>query len=226
MSNPNEHKSREVHQDSYTDANGHNHTHVTRTDETVNNIPPDAHSAGYVEGRVDENRYQGEVLAERDNENAGRGLITGILLTSLAALTAGAIWYLNQRNAVAPVQTIVVPNSQQAPSPSPEAKQETTIIERTRDVPVPVVVPQQQAPAAAPQAPAPDIKIDNSVTQPPATQEARATQPAPTQSESQSSTDQSTQSNTDSPTPAEGTSSQPDTTSGSSSPTGTDGAAQ
>lgn len=210
MSNPNEPKSygREVRQESYNDANGH--THVTRTNETVNNVTnPNAYRDGYVEGRVTENHYQEEVLAERDNENAGRGLLLGILLTSLAALTAGVIWYYNQRNDdVAP--TIVVPNSQPAPSPSPEAKRETTIIEKTRDVPVPVVVPQQQAPAPqapAPQAPAPDINISvpNSVTQPPA-QEAPATEPAPTQSESQSSsTDtQDTQTSTDTTDPTAG----------------------
>lgn len=224
MSNPNEPKNsgREVHQESHNNVNGHTHTNVTRTSETVNNIPNlNTPQAGYVEGRVDENLHQGEVLAERDDENASRGLLIGILLTSLAALTAGAIWYFN-RNDADPVPTIVIPNSQPAPSPSPEAKQETTIIERTRDVPVPVVVPQQQAPApqAPAPAPAPDIKIDNSVTQPPAAQEAPATQPAPTQPESQSSTDtQSMQSNTDTATPAESPSSPTEPTSGST-PTG------
>lgn len=220
MSNPNENKSynREVRQESYKDANGH--THVTRTNETVNNVSnPNTYRDGYVDGQVTENRYQQEVLAERDNENAGRGLLIGILLTSLAALTAGAIWYYNQRDDATPT-TIVVPNSQPAPSPSPEARQNTTIIEKTRDVPVPVVVPQQQAPAPqapAPQAPAPapdiNISVPNSVTQPPAAQEAPAT-PAPSPSESESSS-ADTQSSTDTTTPAAGTSSQTDTTSGS-----------
>lgn len=223
MSNPNENKNynREVRQESFNDTNGH--THVTRTNETVNNVSnPNTYRDGYVDGQVTENRYQQAVLTERDNENAGRGLLIGILLTSLAALTAGAIWYYNQRDDVDPVQTIVVPNSQPAPSPSPEARQNTTIIEKTRDVPVPVIVPQQQAPAPAPQAPAPapapdiNISVPNSVTQPPATQEAPAT-PAPSPSESESSgTD--TQSSTDTATPAAGTSTA-DTTSGSS-PTG------
>ncbi len=220
MSNPNENKNynREVRQESYNDANGH--THVTRTNETVNNVSnPNTYRDGYVDGQVTENRYQQEVLTERDNENAGRGLLIGILLTSLAALTAGAIWYYNQRDDVDPVQTIVVPNSQPAPSPSPEAKQNTTIIEKTRNVPVPVIVPQQQAPAPAPLAPAPapdiNISVPNSVTQPPATQEAPAT-PAPSPSESESSSTD-TQSSTDTTTPAAGTSSQPDTTSGSTS---------
>lgn len=207
MSNSNEPKSfgREVRQESHNDIDGNTHTHVTRTNETVNNVPSSP-NAGYVDGRIDENRHQGEVLAERDNENAGRGLLIGILLTSLAALSAGAIWFYNQRNDADVPPTIVIPNSQPDPSPSPAAKQETTIIERTRDVPVPVVVPQQQAPApqAPAPAPAPDIKIDNSVTQPPATQEVPTTQPTPTQPESQSSTEQGAQSNTETATPTEG----------------------
>ena len=222
MSNPNENKNynREVRQESHNDANGH--THVTRTNKINNVSNPKAYGDGYVDGQVTENRYQQEVLTERDNENAGRGLLIGILLTSLAALTAGAIWYYNQRDDATPT-TIVVPNSQPAPSPSPEARQNTTIIEKTRDVPVPVIVPQQQAPAPAPApqapAPAPDINISvpNSVTQPPATQEAPAT-PAPSPSESESSSTD-TQSSTDTTTPAAGTSSPADTTSGST-PTG------
>ena len=222
MSNPNEPKNsgHEVRQESHNNVDGHTHTHVTRTSETVNNVPNShVHQEGYVAGRVDENLRQGEVLAERDNENASRGLLIGILLTSLAALTAGTIWYFNQRNNAEAPSTIVIPNSQPAPSPSPAAKQETTIIEKTREVPVPVVVPQQQAPAPQAPVPAPDIKIDNSVTQPPAAQEAPATQPAPTQPESQSSTD--TQgSNTEPTTPAESPSSQTEPTSGST-PTGT-----
>ncbi len=217
MSNSNDPKSfgREVRQESHNDVDGNTHTHITRTSETVNNVPSNPNT-GYVEGRIDENRYQGEVLAERDNENAGRGLLIGILLTSLAALTAGGIWFYNQRNDADPVQTIVVPNNQPAISPSPEAKQEPTIIERTRDVPVPVVVPQQQAPASQAPAPAPDINISvpNSVTQPPATQEAPAAEPAPTQPESQSGTEQGAQSNTETATPAEGMSTT-DSTSGS-----------
>lgn len=215
MSNSNDPKSfsREVRQEAHNDVDGNTHTHVTRTNETVNNVPSSP-KAGYVEGRIAENRHQEEVLAERDNENAGRGLLIGILLTSLAALSAGAIWFYNQRNDADVPQTIVIPNSQPAPSPSPAAKQETTIIEKTREVPVPVVVPQQApAPQAPAPAPAPDIKIDNSVTQPPAAKEAPATQPTPTQPESQSSTEQGAQSNTETATPTEGMSTTP--TSGS-----------
>lgn len=258
MSNSNEHKSysREVHQESSKDVNGNTHTNVTRTNETVNNVSnPDSYRDGYVHGRVSENRYQEEVLVERDNENASRGLLIGILLTSLAALTAGTIWFLNQRNeAPVPVApTIVVPNTKPDPKPSPEQQapeSNTTIIERTREVPVPVPVPQQQAPAPQPSVPAPqqdiNITVPSSPSQPPAAQEAPSTQAAPTQPQSQGSstgaeetqsntstdtttTDQGTQSNIDTTTSDQGTSSEGTTSNSSSSPTGagtTGGSAQ
>jgi hypothetical protein len=129
MTNPNE---REVNRESYTDNNGNTH-HVTRTTETSNN----RYSNGYVDGRNLERNYQ----ADRDNENTSTGLIFGIVLTSLVGLMAGALWYFNQNNAAvdstAPVETPVTASPSLSPQP-----QQTTIIERTREVPV--VVPQQQ----------------------------------------------------------------------------------
>lgn len=209
MSMPNEHKTsdREVRQ-SYNDANGHTHTNVTRTTETVNNRSnPSSYQDGYVHG-LSERRYQQERLAERDNDNAARGLLLGIVLTTLAALTAGTLWFLNQRNeAPVPVTPLVVPNSQPDPKPSPEANQapekQTTIIERTKEVLVPVPQQQEPAPQAPTPAPAPDTNtsVPKSAPQPPAA-EAPSTQSAPTQPQSQKSsvTDRGTQSSTDNTT--------------------------
>jgi hypothetical protein len=222
MTNPKDYQTynREVRQDSYNDANGHTHTNVTRTEETVNNgvVKPNADSYrdGYVSGRVSERSYQEENLAVRDNNNAASGLVIGLLLTSLVGLAAGTWFFLNQRNdAPAPViPNIVVPrqpDAKPAPAakPAPEARQapkkETTIIERTRDVLVPV--PQKQAPAPQPVAPAPNINITvpNSEPKQPAAQEAPSTQTAPTQPESKSDR-----------TPAQGESTETGTTSSSS----------
>ncbi|MDZ8050855.1 MAG: hypothetical protein RMX68_023660 [Aulosira sp. ZfuVER01] len=151
-------------QESYTDANGETRTHVQRTTETVHNTP-NSYGSGYVSGRDSERRYQQANLAERDNSNTANGLLIGVILTSLVTLGAAALWYFNQRNNpavdnTAPVVVPVpVPNSA---SPSPAASQSpqsrTTIIERTREVPV--VIPQQQAPASSAPAPAqPNINI-------------------------------------------------------------------
>lgn len=137
MTNPNEREpyNREVRRESYTDSNGNTQTHVTRTTETSNN----SYGNGYVDGRNLERNYQ----ADRDNENTATGLIFGIVLTSLVGLMAGALWYFNQNNAAvdstAPVETPSPVTASPSLSPQP---QQTTIIERTREVPV--VVPQQQ----------------------------------------------------------------------------------
>jgi hypothetical protein len=138
MTNPNEREpyNREVNRETYTDSNGNTQTHITRNTETANN----RYANGYVDGRRLEQNYQ----ADRDNENTATGLIFGIVLTSLVGLSAGAFWYFNQNNttvdSTTPVET-PLPAATASPSISPQPQQ-TTIIERTREVPV--VVPQQQ----------------------------------------------------------------------------------
>ncbi|MBD2455848.1 hypothetical protein H6G80_17385 [Nostoc sp. FACHB-87] len=133
----------ETKQQSYTDNYGNTHTNVTRTSESVNNNVS-SYSNGYANGREIERNYQQANLAARDNENASRGLLLGILLTSLAGLIVGAFWYFNQprETVINETQPVVTPSPNSGlPSPQP---QQTTIIERTREVPI--VVPQQQVP--------------------------------------------------------------------------------
>jgi hypothetical protein len=107
-------------------------------------------------GRNNEYSYQRGNLAERDNENAANGLILGILLTSLVGLIAGAFWYFNQNNvpvdSTAPVETPLPASASPSILPQP---QQTTIIERTREVPV--VIPQQQVPPSS--VPAPQVNV-------------------------------------------------------------------
>ena len=205
MSNPNEPQnygnkvSKEIH--NTTDGR----VDVTKTTETVNGS--NAYKDGFVNGQVAES-YQEDALVARDNENAGRGLLIGILLASLAAITAGAVWFANQSNDVVNTVTpVVVPVPNKAePSPSPEIRTETKIIEKTRDVLVPV--PQQQAsPAPKPSAAAPAQNIN--ITVPPATQpspaakQVPATETAPPKSDTSSSSDmQSTTTTENSTDPA------------------------
>ncbi|AFY42400.1 hypothetical protein [Nostoc sp. PCC 7107] len=148
----------ETRQESYTDNYGNTHTNLTRTSETVNNNPNNVNSYrnGYANGREIERNYQQANLAARDNDNASRGLLLGILLTSLAGLIVGAFWYFNQprETVVNETRPIVNPSpNNNLPTPQP---QQTTIIERTREVPV--VVPQQQVPSVNVPSP-PDINI-------------------------------------------------------------------
>ena len=205
MANPNDPQNygREVRQETFSDTDGH--TSISKTTETVNGA--NTYKDGYVNGQVDE-RYQENALASRDNENAGRGLLIGILLASLAALAAGAVWFANQNNDVNPVTPVVVPVPNRAePSPVPETKTETTIIDRTRDVLVPV--PQQQT-SPAPQQPAVTAPEQNvNITVPPVTSPSPATETAPKSDTSSSSNTQST--TTMETAPKSDTSSNPDT---------------
>ncbi|MDF5710900.1 MAG: hypothetical protein PUP90_25305 [Nostoc sp. S4] len=167
MSIPNERQSQssEVNQESYTDVNGNTHTHLTRTSKTVNNTAnPNSYTNGYVQGRNTERRYQQADLAERDENNASRGLFLGIIVTAVLGLVIGGVWYYNQRNNTAVDNTapvlVPVPTSDSSPTPSASPQPQTTIIERTREVPVPVPVPQQQVtPPSLPRQPNINITI-------------------------------------------------------------------
>ncbi|MDV2990939.1 MAG: hypothetical protein N4J56_000593 [Chroococcidiopsis sp. SAG 2025] len=198
--NPGNSYNREVRQESYQDANGNTHVNVTKTTESN-----DSYQHGYVHGRVAERSTQERASTIRDNENAARGLLLGILLTTIAVLSAGVIWYLNQsaQTSTSTPQPVLVP----VPSDKPNTESSTvdrssekqTIIEKIKEVPVPVLQP----PASTPQ------------------QNENMTTPTPTQPETEAETTQPQQNNsatTESQTPpAEGTLGQDTTTSESSS---------
>ena len=217
MSIPNERESKnsEIKQESYTDINGNIHTDLTRTTETVKNSTanPNSYSNGYVQGRNTERNYQQADLAERDNNNASRGLLLGIIITSLLSLVVGGVWYFNQQNNAAVDNTVPVavpvPSSSPTPSASPQPK--TTIIERTREVPVPVAVPvpqQQVIPSSAPRQP--DINITIPPQQPAAEKAPSAIQPSPKATQSPTTSPSSntvapgTKSDTSKTTPPQG----------------------
>ena len=127
-----------------------------------------AYRDGYVQGRVSEQRIREEQQIARDNENAARGLLVGILFTGLAALTVGAIFLLNQRNQ----PPVIIQRQAPVASPSPSPQVRDRIIERDRLIPVP-----------QPQPPQVNITVPNSQpVAPPATQtvpDASTTQTAP-----------------------------------------------
>lgn len=120
---------------------------------------PSNYREGYTQGRpVDQQRYEADQQV-RDNDNAGRGLLVGLILAGTAALVGGGLYLLNQNNQTpAPVErTIVVPGAAPSPSPSPQVRER--IIERDRLVPVPqapaqapvnITIPQPQQPAQKP----------------------------------------------------------------------------
>jgi hypothetical protein len=214
MTNSNDNKSyREIRQESHTDNDGNTHTDVTRTSETVDNSAANSQSyqSGYVSGRTSERNYE-EALTQRDDENTSRGLLIGVVLAGLAALIGSAFWYFNQSSQTVETTTPII--SAPITSPSPAAiqtpqPQQTTIIERTKEVPVQVPVtvekikevpvyipvPQQKA-APAPSVnnnKAPNINITVPPQQPAAKTPVPQVSPAPSSS---SNTNNSTSSST------------------------------
>ncbi len=231
----------------YKDSDGNTHAKETQNSETVRNAgTPEQYRDGYTHGRIAEHRHLEDNQVVRDNNNAARGLLIGIILTSVVGLGAGLYYFLNQRNdepAPTPTTTIVpvpVPRATQSPSPAPER----TIIQRERTierVPQVVPIPQTQAspspqpnitiqqPPSSP-APAPNVNItvppsslqqrqDNSATPQGSGDESRSqTESRDRQLPSQSTPAQPQSRNNNSTTP--GSLGQTDTTTGSGSATG------
>lgn len=212
MSNPNsgDRYNREVRQETYRDANGNTHTNVTRTTETDN-----SYQHGYLHGKAAERSLQENTSAIRDNENASRGLLLGILLTTVVALAAGTIWYLTQSLQPSTTQPVFVPIPTDRPdtesSTVDRSSEKQTIIEKIKEVPVPVLQP----PASTPQ--------QNENTTPAPTQpetEAETNQPQPSDSNTSDSNtieSQAPSNSGDLALPTEGTSSQNNPIAGESS---------
>ncbi|MEG4625098.1 hypothetical protein Q5691_12515 [Microcoleus sp. w1-18aA5] len=239
---PNEENSssREIHQEVHTDAtNGH-----VSTTRTTTNVPSTtgkaskeaAHHQGYVQGEMAENHRQVGVQEVRDNENAGRGLLLGLLLASLVGLVLGSVYYFN-RGEEAPTPTaapvIVVPKANQpsaTPAPTRTIEREKTIIQKIVPVPVqqspvqkatptPQPSPAQQATPTSQPSPAPNINITipNSQQQDAPAQQAAPSPSSPSNNTNTTVPNSQTEPDSTRPTPAPESSATP-------SPTQDDGA--
>ena len=147
--------------------NRHNHTpnhlntdldsdrHLTNVANVETVAPePVAYEEGYVHGRASERSLESERQEVRGTNNAARGLILGVALTSLVGLTVGTLFYLNQREeSPTPASPVLVP----VPRNPQQPNRETTVIERTTER-VPVT---QEAPTTSQesQESQPDIRV-------------------------------------------------------------------
>lgn len=137
------------------------------TTETVHDRR--AYNDGYLQGRTTaERRYEASVHA-RENDSAARGLLLGVLLTSLVGLAIGAYFLLTQRPTPTGVVVppVTLPDVNAEPVPSPEVRER--IIERDRLIPIPQEVP------------VPSVTITVPESQPAPQPPAQTIQPAPTE---------------------------------------------
>ncbi|MBD1865802.1 hypothetical protein H6F95_00520 [Cyanobacteria bacterium FACHB-471] len=145
---------------------------------------PASYQNGYTQGRVVERQAYEENLRVRDDNSASRGLLLGILLTSLLGLTVGALYFVNQQSQT-PVVPVPVPVEPQEETETNNTEVRERIIERTREI-VPVPQPQAPAPQQPAAEPAPAVP-PASTTQPeavqPETAQPETAQPEATQPE-------------------------------------------
>ncbi len=142
----------------YQDQNGNTHTRVTQNTETVRNNLPDEYRDGYTHGRI-------ASASDRDSGNATRGLLLGIILTSVLGIAAGLLYYLGQRNNEPTPVPVTVPVPSPTATLSPTPTPERTIIERETTIQTsPTFVPIPQPPVTTSPTPEPTINIQPSPT--------------------------------------------------------------
>lgn len=164
-----------------------NDTSSRKLEETVTARPVTqselAYRNGYVNGRAVENHVQNSADDERrirDTNNTAWGLLLGILLTSVAGLAIGSLFFFDYANRnPAPSTPTVVPVPDRdtpvtAPSPVPQTQRDTTVIERNN-----IQRTQEIVPVPQPVAPSPS----GDITTPP-NSNSGVTQPIPNQSPS------------------------------------------
>lgn len=146
----------------------------------------------YADGRVERQIRDDRLYADpvvRDNENAARGLLVGVIAACLVGLGLIA-WYFLSRDQEPNIQRIIVPQ-QQSPSPSPTVDQPNINITvpspaspQVPDVNTDITIPGQQAPAAPNTDSAPtinnNIEVPSPAVAPPASPDGADTAPGTT----------------------------------------------
>ncbi|MBD2462720.1 hypothetical protein H6G89_16900 [Oscillatoria sp. FACHB-1407] len=156
----------------------YNKSLVNQTPRVANGQPESqvesAYKDGYVHGKAHEH-YVEEDLKHRDNENAARGMLLGIVFASLASAILAALFIANHRpqsNQVGP--TIVAPIPQSPlPATSPQLDVQPPVIEQTQEV-----VPSTQVPTVT-------TPQTGTTTQSGTTNQVPVTQPVPNQTQGQ-----------------------------------------
>ena len=155
---PDQNKRINTESEHYQDPNGNTHTRVTRNTETVRNNLSDEYRDGYTHGRITE-------AEASDRSNASRGLLLGLILTSVLGIAGGLLYYLSQKNNEPTTVPVTVPVPSPTATLSPTPTPERTIIERETTIQTsPTFVPIPQPPVTTSPTPDPTINIQPSPT--------------------------------------------------------------
>lgn len=123
----------------YQDAQGNLHSEYTDPQGKLHTEYRDSH--GNIQS---EEEHRQDMRELRTDKNISKGVLIGVIITCVAGLTAGTIYFLTKLNNPQPVSVINVPTYESTPAPSPPPQQ-VPVVEQ----PIVVVpVPQAQAPGS------------------------------------------------------------------------------
>jgi hypothetical protein len=123
----------------YKDPQGNIHTEYQDPQGNIH-----SYKSGHVDGHLAEEQNQ-DVRESRADKNISKGVLIGVIVTCVAGLTAGTIYFLTKLNNPQPVSVINVPTYESTPAPSPPPQQVRVVEQPIVKV---VPVPQTQAPGS------------------------------------------------------------------------------
>jgi hypothetical protein len=124
-------------QTEYKDSEGNIHTEYTESQTNTH-----SYENGYVDGNIAE-RQSEDVRGSHADKNTSKGLLIGVIVTCVAGLTAGTIYFLTKQNSPEPAPVVIMPISKTNPKPTPSPPQ-VKVVEKPVVTIVKVPVPQAQ----------------------------------------------------------------------------------
>lgn len=122
----------------YKDSKGNIHTEYTKSQKNTT-----AYNNGYVEGNL-ANEQRDDTQESRTDKNISKGLLIGVIVTCVAGLTAGTIYFLTKQNNPETAPVVIMPTSQTDPKPTQPTPQ-VPVVEKPVVTIVKVPVPQDQS---------------------------------------------------------------------------------
>ncbi|MGL5034943.1 MAG: hypothetical protein ACRC6M_14200, partial [Microcystaceae cyanobacterium] len=154
----------------YKDTKGIIHTEMKNPTDNAQ-----SYQQGYVAGQIIEENNQDEQISQtkRADKNISQGLLLGVIVTCVAGLSAGIIYFLVNANQPQPATIINVPRQESSPVPSPLTVAPVAPQPVVKIVPVPQTQPREvkvnittQPAPSKPQAKSEKVKVTKATAQP------------------------------------------------------------
>lgn len=140
----------------YKDAKGNIYTEYHDALGNFHSDQQDLVNSKLADARIQDARVDREVAhIDRADNNTSKGLLIGVIVTTVVGLTAGVLYFLNDVNDPQPVPVVTIPTERSNPNPNPNP---TTIVEKEVVKVVPVPVPTPVPSAKTPETKAPETK--------------------------------------------------------------------